>query len=109
MLQHTSQIRGDGPEPLQGDPEFAVIQRAGPGGGLGDVKESLVGVQNDLNAGSRLDPELAGQFFVLRLQSCENLAAKCLRALSAFVAQNKVPSFALGVIALGGSFAFSPG
>ena len=109
MFQHTSQIRGDGPEPLQGNPKFAVIQRAGPGGGLGDVKEGLVGVQNDLDAGSRLDPELVGQFFVLRLQSCENLAAECLRTLGAFIAQNKVSSFALGVIALGGSFAFSPG
>ena len=100
MFENSGEIGRDRSESLQRNAKFAVVQSASPGWRLGDIEESLIGVEDDANAGARLKSELAGQLRVMGLQRRKNLgaqgavfgfqsrkdlSAKCLGALCAFI------------------------
>ena len=86
------------------DAKFAVVQSASPGWRLGDIEESLIGVEDDANAGARLKSELAGQLRVMGLQRRKNLGAQGFRTLLALVMKYEVSRFALREFALSASF-----
>src|SRR5271167_831191 len=49
MLEHVREFRGHGTETADRDAQLAVIDRSGPRGGVGDIEESLLGVQGYKN------------------------------------------------------------
>src|SRR5207248_6098446 len=98
----------DTAQAINGNPQFAVIQCATPGRRTSNVKERLIGIQNDLNTRAGLHPELSSQVLVIRFQQLKHLAAKCFGALSAFVVKIKMTGLALGKPALRRSLTLSP-
>src|SRR6266568_2803704 len=104
VFQNAAQVGRYRFQTLNRDAKFAVVQSASPGWRLGDIEESLVGVEDDANAGARLKSELAGQFRVMGLQRRKNLGAQGFRTLRAFVVKGEVSGFALREFALSASF-----
>ena len=100
MLQNPRQLGRQGIEPADGDAELAVVEGPGPGGGAGNVKESLLGIERDENVIARWRTEITHQIVVVGLQRSQDLSTECFRSLLALVVHNEMAAFTLGKICL---------
>ena len=64
MLKDASEFGGHRREAFYRYSQPAVVNRTGPGRGLGDVEKGLAGIEHDWNAVSGGDSELADQVLV---------------------------------------------
>ena len=58
MLENSSQVGGDAGQSLHRDADAAVVDGAGPTGGAGDVRKTLLGIKDDADGLGRSEIEL---------------------------------------------------
>ena len=76
MFQNVGEIRGHGIQAADRDAQLAVIDRAGPRGCVGDIEESLLGIQSDEDVIARRAAEIANQVVIVGFEGGDDLGAK---------------------------------
>ena len=100
MLQNAGKFRSQRVQAADRNAQLAVIDRSGPGGGVGDVEESLLGVERDQNIVAGRIAEIANQVVVVRFERLQDLSAKGFGRLFAFIMQSEMSAFARGEVGL---------
>ena len=96
MLQNVGEIRGHGTQAANRDAQLAVIDRARPGGCVGDIEESLLGIQSDENVVARRAAKVANQVVIVGFEGGDDLGAKGFGSLLAFIVQSEMDCFRPG-------------
>ena len=109
MLQNVRQFRRHGTQAADRDAQLAVIDRSGPGGGVRDIEEGLLGVEGDQNVVAGRIAEIANQVVVVGFERRQDLCAKSLGGLLALVVQNEMTAFALSEVGFDSLLALSFG
>src|SRR5207237_6272114 len=76
MLQYPRKLRGHGGHAMDGNTQLAIVECGRPGGRLGYIEKSLIGVKRDGDAVAWLSSQLRNQFVVMGLKCVEDLAAQ---------------------------------
>ena len=89
------------------DSQLAVIDRARPGGCVGDIEESLLGIQSDEDVIARRAAKIANQVIIVGFEGGDDLGAKGFGSLPALIVQSEMDALPLGEVSLDGLFALA--
>src|SRR5580658_10442974 len=109
VLQNVRQFWGHGTQAADGNAQLAVIDRTRPGGGVGDIEESLLGVESYENVVAGRIAEITNQVVIIGFERGQDLSSKHLGSLFALIVQNEMTALALGEVGLDGLLALGFG
>ena len=107
MFQNVGEIRGHRVQSADRDSQLAVIDRAGPGGCVGYIEESLFGIQSDEDVIARRAAKIANQVIIVGFEGGDDLGAKGFGSLPALIVQSEMDALPLGEVSLDRLFALS--